>query len=103
MSCCTNIYSQGCYSSCETTQIANLVADATGIYTIEVTFAGQVFTLPQTFNLGEEITIDLSKFNENASLIIKVKDTNGDYMEDTIDLTTYDCFKINTQVRIAIA
>ena len=99
MSCCSNIMDLGCFNHCDIIEISELVADVTGVYTFEVTFAGHTFSLPTTFTMGDNLTLDLSYFNEHASLIVKIKDTTGEYLEYAeSEFIVYDCFRINTKV-----
>ena len=102
MSCCTNIYNLGCFNHCDTIEFVDLTAAETGVFTFNVKFAGQTFTLEQTIDLGDPLTLPLSNFNENAQLIVSITDPSGTAVTTEIDGTTYDCFQIDTKIVIAL-
>jgi len=102
MSCCTNVYNLGCFNHCDTIEFVDLVASETGVYTFNVKFAGQTFTLEQTIEIGDPLTLPLSNFNENAQIIVTITEPSGTAVTATIDDVIYDCFQIDTKIVIAL-
>ena len=100
--CCTNTYDLGCVTNCGTLEATDLIAPATGTYTLEISTPFAVFKSTFTGTINEPLEFDLTAFNESEQIVFKVKQPSGDYYTFTDSPTTYDCFTIKTKVEQSV-
>ena len=96
--CCTATYDLGCVSNCGILEMTDLIAPATGTYTIEIDAKYTVITKQISATIGDPFEVNLSLFNESEQIVFKIKKPDGTYFEYEDSPDTYDCFTVRTSV-----
>lgn len=92
MKCCTNIISLGCFNVCEDID-TGLVASEDGTHIIEIKFNNIMIKKEVDLLIGDPFLLPKMYLNENAELIISIKQPSG-YLEDCYSIYTKPCINV---------
>lgn len=98
-----------CYNLCEVSACFGdkyilsfpFIADAEGVYTLELDFMDASIIENQTFEQNDDIVFELY-LNENQEYLARVTDNNGDILVYNEGDKNYTCFIIKTKMKIKV-